>query len=129
LAGGLGHQSAGVKRIQLGEREKSSECFLNLSDRKQAAVALRGSEANFRAFFESMTDLIIVATPDGQVLFTNAAVTRVVGYGSEELTRMAALDVHPPDNRWFIRSRPNPPKPNPSEPNLTPCKPLLANGL
>ena len=88
-----------VKRIQLGGREKLLECFVNISDRKQMEAALRESEANFRAFFESMTDLILVATPAGRLLFTNAAVTRTLGYSPEELTRMSALEVHPVDKR------------------------------
>ena len=65
----------------------------------QLNADLRESEANFRTFFESMTDMIMVGTPDGRLLFTNAAVTRTLGYSAEELAAMYVLDVHPADKR------------------------------
>ena len=46
-------------------------------------------------FFQSIDDLLLVATPDGRVLFSNAAIQRKLGYSTEELSRMHVLDVHP----------------------------------
>jgi PAS domain S-box-containing protein len=71
----------------------------DITERKLVEVALRESETNFRTFFESMTDMIMVGTPDGRLLFTNAAVTRTLGYSAEELATMHVLDVHPADKR------------------------------
>jgi PAS domain S-box-containing protein len=71
----------------------------DITQQKQAAAALRESEANFRVFFESMTDLIFVGTPTGSILFTNTAVTRILGYSTAELTSMHMLQVHPADQR------------------------------
>lgn len=71
----------------------------DITERKRAEAALRESEANFRTFFESMTDLIVVATPDGRILFTNAAGTRLLGYSAEEFKTMHVLDMHPADKR------------------------------
>jgi len=67
--------------------------------RKQAEEALRESEANFRTLFESMTDMIVVGTADGRLLFTNAAVTRTLGYTPDKLKGMHLLDLHPADKR------------------------------
>ena len=64
-----------------------------------AEVALRESEANFRTFFETMTDMIMVGTPEGRILFTNSAVTRTLGYTPDDLKEMHLLDVHPADKR------------------------------
>ena len=50
-------------------------------------------------FFQSIGDLMLVATPDGRVLFSNAAIQRKLGYSAEELSRMHVLDVHPEDMR------------------------------
>ncbi|MEI6673546.1 MAG: response regulator [Verrucomicrobiota bacterium] len=61
--------------------------------------ALRESEANFRTFFETITDMLLVSTPEGRVLFANAAVTRSLGYTSDEIRDMHLLDVHPADMR------------------------------
>ncbi|MCX6887707.1 MAG: PAS domain S-box protein [Verrucomicrobia bacterium] len=73
--------------------------FQDITERKRAEVALRESEANFRTFFESMTDIILVGTPAGQILFTNSAVTRTLGYSPEELLSMKVLDLHPVPKR------------------------------
>jgi PAS domain S-box-containing protein len=64
-----------------------------------AEVALRESEANFRTFFETMTDMIMVGTTEGRILFANSAVTRTLGFTPDELKGMHLLDVHPADKR------------------------------
>lgn len=46
-----------------------------------------------------MSDLIMVGTPEGRILFTNRAVEQKLGYTSEELAGMHILDVHPADKR------------------------------
>ncbi|MFZ4777495.1 MAG: response regulator, partial [Terrimicrobiaceae bacterium] len=66
---------------------------------KKVEDALKESEANFRAFFESLTDMIFVGKLDGSLIFTNAAVTSALGYSIEELATMSVLDVHPADRR------------------------------
>ena len=71
----------------------------DITARKQTETLLIESEANFRTFFESMTDMIVVGTPDGRILFTNAAVPRTLGYSPEELAGMRLLDLHPADKR------------------------------
>ena len=86
-------------RNAAGEPLRTLATIENISARKQAEAALRESEANFRAFFETMSDLIMVGTPDGRLLFTNTAVTRTLGYTPEELQGMHVLDVHPADKR------------------------------
>ncbi|MEI6634704.1 MAG: PAS domain S-box protein [Chlamydiota bacterium] len=71
----------------------------DISEMVRAEEALRESEANFRAFFESVTDMIMVGTTDGRLLFTNAAVTRTLGYSPDELRGMHLRDVYPADKR------------------------------
>jgi PAS domain S-box-containing protein len=73
--------------------------FVDITKRLQAEESLRESEANFRTFFETMTDMIMVGTPEGQILFANDAVTRTLGYAPDELKVMHLLDVHPADRR------------------------------
>ena len=67
---------------------------INITERKQAEMALRESDANFHAFFESMTDMLMVGTLDGQMLFANPAVTQTLGYSPDELRGMHLLDLH-----------------------------------
>ncbi len=65
----------------------------------QAEVALLESEANFRTFFETMTDMLLVATQDGRILLANAALARTLGYTNEELCKMRVPELHPPETR------------------------------
>ena len=65
----------------------------------KAETALLESEANFRAFFETMTDMLLVATPEGRVLHANAALAHTLGYTPEELYSMRILELHPADLR------------------------------
>jgi PAS domain S-box-containing protein len=69
----------------------------DITARKKTEEALRDSEVNFRTFFESMTDIIMVGTPDGHLLFTNSAVTTTLGYSADDLANMNILDLHPSD--------------------------------
>ena len=56
-------------------------------------------EADFHLFFEAMTDLLFVSSMEGRILFTNAAVTRTLGYAPDALRAMTVFDVHPADRR------------------------------
>ncbi len=61
--------------------------------------ALKEIEANFHMFFESMTDIMVVATPKGRILFTNQAVRDKLGYSEQELAQMQIWDWHRPEDR------------------------------
>ena len=82
-----------VKRIVLNGQVRLLECFVDISDRKRAEAALRESETNFRAFFETITDLIVVTTPEGRILYSNSAVVANLGYPQSELAQMQLLDL------------------------------------
>ncbi|MFA5262532.1 MAG: PAS domain S-box protein [Opitutaceae bacterium] len=71
----------------------------DITARKQAEEALRESEENFRTFFETIGDLIIVATLDGRILFTNQALNYKLRYSPDDLAAMHMLDIYPADKR------------------------------
>jgi PAS domain S-box-containing protein len=73
--------------------------IMDISSRKRLEEKLTASETNFRTFFQTMTDMIVVSTPEGRILFANSALERKLGYGPDELARMHVLDLHPPDRR------------------------------
>ena len=73
--------------------------FHDVTEDYRRREQLRESEINFRNFFESIGDMIIVTAPDGQILFTNKAMTEKLGHSAEELSTMHVLDIHPPDRR------------------------------
>ena len=94
-----------IRALALAQRDPSGQAVQmigtnwDITPQKQAEAALRESEANFRTFFESMTDMIMVGTPDGRILFTNDAVVRTLGYSAGDLASMHILDLHPADKR------------------------------
>lgn len=76
------------------------------SSRRQAHVealvqartaALKQSERNFRALYDSMTDIVAVMDLDGRVLHTNRAARDALGYARDELTGMRVLEWYPED--------------------------------
>jgi PAS domain S-box-containing protein len=71
----------------------------DITGQKRAEAELRESESNFRTFFESLADLILVGTPGGRLIYANAAVTSKLGYSAEELNAMHLLDLYPADKR------------------------------
>jgi len=67
--------------------------LVELKDRLQA------SESNFRSFFDSVSDLLVVADMRGRIFYSNRAMRTKLGYGEEELSAMHVLDLHPPERR------------------------------
>ena len=65
----------------------------------QREAALRVSEANFRAFFASMSDMIAVTTPAGRIEYVNLALQERLGYSAEELQAIHLLDLNPANLR------------------------------
>ena len=76
------------------QRKEQEHRRLEISER-----VISESERNFHAFFETIDDIIVVATPEGRILFANTALERILGYTTGELARMHLLDLHPADLR------------------------------
>ncbi|MHC1770196.1 MAG: histidine kinase N-terminal 7TM domain-containing protein [Flexilinea sp.] len=62
----------------------------NLTER-----SLRESETNFRTFFETIDDIILVTTREGKILYGNAAFIQKLGYNANEISDMDILEVFP----------------------------------
>lgn len=52
------------------------------------------NERNYRSFFESIDDIVIVGDKNGTIYYANPAVSRKLGYTSEELQEMKVLDLN-----------------------------------
>jgi PAS domain S-box-containing protein len=70
-----------------------------IEERKATEEALRESEQNFRTFFESIGDMVVVAGPDGRILLANDTLMRKLGYSQHDLAAMHVLDLNPADLR------------------------------
>jgi len=84
-----------VKKIEIDGEEKLLECLVDISSRKIAEEKLSESEKNFRSFFESIDDLIIVANVNGEIFYVNDVVISKLGYTIDEIKGMHVLDLHP----------------------------------
>ncbi|WP_214084325.1 PAS domain S-box protein [Methanoculleus sp.] len=78
---------------------------VDITERTRTQEALNESIANFRAFFETISDMIMAITPEGRILFCNKATEDKLGYTLEELARMRVIDLHPADLRTEAEAR------------------------
>lgn len=70
----------------------------DITERKQAEVALRESEANYRNLFESANDSIfIIDTSTHYLLNANWNAARRLGYTRQELLQLPAKKIHDPE--------------------------------
>jgi PAS domain S-box-containing protein len=77
--------------------------FLDITERKRAEQALRGSEAKFRGLFENVLEGVYQTTPDGKIISVNPALVRMLGYESEADLRAVNIGqdlyVHPEERK------------------------------
>jgi PAS domain S-box-containing protein len=89
----------------------------DITEQKQAEQALQRSNgqleqrvkdrtAEMRAIYDGIVDGVLIADIETQrFLLANAAATRMLGYGVEELTSLSVSDVHPADRIEWIMGR------------------------
>jgi PAS domain S-box-containing protein len=71
----------------------------DITEKKRTEEAIQTIATNFRSFFESMEDMVVVGTADGRVLYANDAIIKKLGYSLEELNNLGILGVHPKEKR------------------------------
>lgn len=67
-------------------------------EKKRLADRLAASEGNFRHFFNSLDDIVIIADGDGRLVYANQAAGDKLGYDPGELLGRSLLDLHPVDS-------------------------------
>jgi PAS domain S-box-containing protein len=72
--------------------------FRDVSAPHRNLQRLRESEAQFRDFLESSTDLIHLSGPDGRLLYANRTWRETLGYTEEETHRLPILDLVAPES-------------------------------
>ena len=89
----------GLKCVADGEEPQVIGSFQDITERKFAEDALRQSQENFRTFFDTMDDIIVVGDRVGRIIHTNSAALRKLGYTADELKTMHVLDLNPRSQR------------------------------
>ncbi|NJN92975.1 MAG: PAS domain S-box protein [Anaerolineales bacterium] len=97
-----------------GQVAYAISAFQNITTRKQTEVALRQSEALYRAVVEDQTELVNRHLPDGTLTFVNEAYARDYGHTREELLGTNLFEHIPPDEQaelaqYFAGFRPENP--------------------
>jgi PAS domain S-box-containing protein len=65
----------------------------DIADRRRAEIALRQSEARFRALVENAADVFLVINPDGQIVNANQRACETLGYTREELLQLTIAHI------------------------------------
>lgn len=68
-------------------------------ERVRAEAAVRTSQQNFQALFDSLDDFLWVLDEQGRIVHTNSVVQARLGYTREELEGRSVAEVHPEDRR------------------------------
>lgn len=71
----------------------------DITERKRAEEKQRESEQNFRTFFESMDDMIMVANLSGDPIYMNGAFVRKLEFSQEELLSKNIIELRPKEKR------------------------------
>ncbi|MBN2707027.1 MAG: PAS domain S-box protein, partial [Deltaproteobacteria bacterium] len=85
--------------MELDGRRILQASIRDISEQKWFELKLRESESNFRSLFESIGDLIVVATSTGRILFANQALKKKLGFSDAELGDSHVLDLRPANLR------------------------------
>lgn len=84
---------------------RTEELKNELAERKKAELRLRKSEERYRVLFESAGEGILIADLESRnFIYANPAICKMLGYSSEELTRMGVNDIHPGDELEHVIS-------------------------
>ena len=67
--------------------------------KKLLAERLTVSETNFRNFFDTVDEIIVIADLKGRILYANDEACRKLGYSLDELRGMEIPNLHPEDKR------------------------------
>ncbi len=67
--------------------------------RKQAEEALKENEEKFRSLMENSADAIFLTDKEGHYVYTNKAVTNMLGFTPEEMKSKTIIDLTPPGRK------------------------------
>ncbi len=88
-----------VSSFVLDDTEFLVETFVDISKQKHLEKQILERETNFRNFFNTIDDILLVARNDGSIVHANEATLQKLGYSELQAKSMTVLDFHPEDVR------------------------------
>ena len=88
-----------TRRILWAGQEAIQRSYVDLTERKQAELALRTSEERFRTVFEAGGAGMVVSDCNGHYVRVNKAFCDLLGYSAEEIIGRTPVDLAHPDER------------------------------
>ena len=71
-------------------------CYgIDITECRENERELQQSEANFRRFTETIDDIVLIASENGDIVYGNPAALSKLGYDREELLGKRVIDLHP----------------------------------
>ena len=77
----------------------------DITARHEIDAALRRSEEQFRAIFDSVGDAVAIYESDGHFVEVNRVMCERLGYSRAELLTMSPMDIDAPESAAFMRGR------------------------
>jgi PAS domain S-box-containing protein len=71
----------------------------DITEKRRMEEKIKMSEENFRTFFETMDDIVLVANREGHVFYANGSFCKKLGYTREEILGMHVVSFQPPEKR------------------------------
>ncbi|SHO49952.1 hybrid sensor histidine kinase/response regulator [Desulfopila aestuarii] len=85
-------------------KERTHELELEIIERKETEKELAASEQRFRTIFDNSNDGVLIVEPiSGMFVVANNTICNMLGYAEHELLSLVAMDIHPPQDREWVR--------------------------
>ena len=98
-----------LTRVELGDQVFLQATVRDISEQKRAEEVLRDAKDYTDGIISSMTDMLVVVSPDGSIVTVNQAACNLLGYPEEELIGQPAsllfVEEEEEDTGQFILSR------------------------
>lgn len=88
-----------IEKNEKGKTVRTYGVNQDITERKHADEALKESEEKFRSIMENSADAIFITDQQGRYVYTNKAVTDMLGFSSEEMKSKTILDMAPQNRK------------------------------